>query len=94
MAIAAICYACTVFECFEKEREQNYQKETHVYIHAEKASFQKQVVQSSSSEYFAEGLIQYQLRPVRFSILHPVVPFSKREYPPGKLFLRISVLLI
>lgn len=57
LVMAMAGYACMVFECFEKEREQNYQQETHDYIHVEKTTFQKQVIQFAAEVHFGESLL-------------------------------------
>jgi hypothetical protein len=93
LAIAMSCYAFTVFECFEKERDENYQNENHIYIHAEKWIFQKQASELSPSTHFFENLLSFIL-PSSPILQHTTIPFSQLEYPPDKIYIQISVLLI
>jgi len=94
LAIAMSCYAFTVFECFEKERNENYQNENHIYIHAEKLIFQKQASEFSPFIHFFENLFSKEIFQY-FHILPSIaIHFSQLEYPPDKLYLHFSVLII
>jgi hypothetical protein len=94
--ITSICYMTAALELCEAEKKQNYEKETHTYIHEKNQaeSYHLKIVKQLNEHFLLKDY--WNTNFILYSSVHNTLSFYTRIRPPkpDKLYLHYSVLLI